>query len=67
MMLKTMLTARSGGAFFSEKNCAPSFRGRARKALGKAANSLADNREDVALFLGMSAWITVMAAFACIG
>ena len=67
MMLKTMLTARSGGAFFSKKNCAPSFRGRARKALGKAANSLADSREDVALFLGMSAWITVMAAFACIG
>lgn len=67
MMLKTMLTARSGGAFFSKKNCAPSFRGRARMALGKAANSLADNREDVALFLGMSAWITVMAAFACIG
>ena len=67
MMLKTMLTARSGGAFFSKKNCAPSFRGMARKTLGKAANSLADNREDIALFLGMSAWITVMAAFACIG
>ena len=66
-MLKTMLTARSGGAIFSKKNCAPSFRGRARMALGKAANSLADNREDIALFLGMSAWITVMAAFACIG
>lgn len=67
MMLKTMLTARSGGAFFSKKNCAPSFRGRARMALGKAANSLADNREDIALFLGMSAWIAAMAAFACIG
>ena len=66
-MLKTMLTARSGGAFFSKKNCAPSFRGRARKALGKAIASVADNREDIALFLGMSAWITVMAAFACIG
>lgn len=67
MMLKTMLTARSGGAFFSEKNCAPSFRGQTRKALSKAANSLSDNREDIALFLGMSAWIAVMAAFACIG
>lgn len=67
MMLKTMLTARSGGAFFSKKNCAPSFRGRARKALGKAANSLADNREDIVLFLGMSAWIAAMAVFACIG
>lgn len=66
-MLKTMLTARSGGKFFSEKNCAPSFRGRARIALGKAANSLADNREDIALFLGMSAWIAAMAVFACIG
>lgn len=66
-MLKTMLTARSGGVFFSKKNCAPSFRSRARMALGKAANSLADNREDIALFLGMSAWIAAMAAFACIG
>lgn len=36
-------------------------------ALGKAANSLSDNREDIALFLGMSAWIAAMAAFACIG
>ena len=67
MMLKTMLTARSGGEFFSKKNCAPSFRGRARMAFCKAANSLADNREDIALFLGMSAWITAMAVFACIG
>ena len=67
MMLKTMLTARSGGAFFSKKNCAPSFRGRARMALGKAANSLADNREDIALFLAMSAWVAAMAVFACIG
>lgn len=66
-MLKTMLTARSDGAFFSKKNCAPSFRGRARKALGKAIASVADNREDIALFLGMSAWITAMAVFACIG
>lgn len=66
-MLNTMLTARSGGEFFSEKNCAPSFPGRARMALGKAANSLADNREDIAVFLGMSAWIAAMAAFACIG
>lgn len=36
-------------------------------ALGKAANSLADNREDIALFLGMSAWIAAMAVSACIG
>ena len=36
-------------------------------ALGKAANSLADNREDITLFLGMSAWIAAMAVYACIG
>ena len=67
MMSKLMSSAWSEAPEFSQKNCAPSFRGQARKALGKAANSLADNREDIALFLGMSAWITVMAAFACIG
>lgn len=66
-MLNIMLSAWSDRANFSQKKCAPSFRGQARKALGKAANSLSDNREDVALFLGMSAWIAAMAAFACIG
>lgn len=67
MMSKLMSSAWSEAPEFSQKNCAPSFRGRARIALGKAANSLADNREDIALFLGMSAWIAAMAVFACIG
>lgn len=67
MMSKLMSSAWSEAPEFLQKKCAPSFRVRARKALGKAANSLADNREGIALFLGMSAWIAVMAAFACIG
>lgn len=67
MMSKLMSSAWSEAPEFSQKNCAPSFRGRARKALVKAIASVADNREDIALFLGMSAWIAAMAAFACIG
>lgn len=35
-------------------------------ALGKAASSLADNREDLTLFLGMAAWIVLIAVLACI-
>lgn len=67
MMSKLMASAWSEAPEFSQKKCAPSFRVRARRALGKAVNSLSDNREDIALFLGMSAWIAAMAAFACIG
>lgn len=49
-----------------QKNCAPTFGDTARKALGKAASSLADNREDLTLFLGMAAWIVLIAVLACI-
>lgn len=48
------------------KKCAPTFADTARKALGKAASSLADNREDLTLFLGMTAWIVLIAVLACI-
>lgn len=63
-MLNSMLSAWSGRANFSQKKCAPSFLGQARKALGKAIDSVADNREGMALFLVMSAWIAVMTVYA---
>lgn len=49
------------------KKCAPTFGDTARKALGKAASSLADNKVNITLFLGMTAWIAVIAAYACVG
>ena len=49
-----------------QKNCAPTFADQVRMALGKAASSLADNPEDLTLFLGMAAWIVLIAVLACI-
>lgn len=49
------------------KKCAPMFADTARKAWNKAATSLADSKVNITLFLGMTAWIAVIAVYACVG